>query len=117
MLRFEESIDVAMPVRVACDQWTQFAWFPEVMDGVDRVVQLGAVLFRPLDPDHTRVTLKLDVPPDGPLETEGATVGVLERRVKGDLERFRDHVQAAGRTGDGWRDEIRGNVVRPGAQA
>ena len=35
-----ESIDVAVPVRVAYDQWTQFEDFPKFMDGVKRVQQL-----------------------------------------------------------------------------
>ena len=40
MSRFEESIKVAVPVRVAYDQWTQFEDFPKFMEGVERVVQL-----------------------------------------------------------------------------
>ena len=40
MPRFEDSIDVAVPIRVAYDQWTQFEQFPQFMEGVDRVVQL-----------------------------------------------------------------------------
>ena len=138
MTRFEDSIDVAVPLRVAYDAWTQFEAFPQFMDGVDRVVQLddkhlewtatvagrqktwtaeitdqtpdtriawksttgaenaGAVLFEPLGPDHTRVTLKVDAEPEGPVETVGAGAGLLERRMKGDLERFRDHVQDVG---------------------
>lgn len=152
--RFEDSIDVAVPVRVAYNHWTQFEDFPRFMEGVDRVVQLddkhlewtatvagrekrwtaeivdqtpdirvawksvngaenaGAVLFTSLGPDHTRITLKLDVEPDGPIETVGAGVGLLERQVKGDLERFRDHVEASGATGEGWRGEIHGDDVR-----
>lgn len=35
-----ESIDVAVPVRVAYDQWTQFEDFPKFMEGVERVKQL-----------------------------------------------------------------------------
>ena len=40
MSRFEESTTVAVPVRVAYDQWTQFEDFPRFMDGVERVEQL-----------------------------------------------------------------------------
>jgi len=158
MPRFEDSIDVAVPIRVAYDQWTQFEQFPQFMEGVDRVVQLddkrlewtatvagrekrwtaeitdqtpdtriawkstsgadnaGAVLFEPLGPDHTRITLKLDADPEGPVETVGAGLGFLERRVKGDLERFRDHAEQAGPTGEGWRGEIHGDKVRTGGQ-
>jgi uncharacterized membrane protein len=153
MPRFEDSIDVAVPVREAYDRWTRFEQFPTFMDGVDRVVQLddkhlqwtatiagrekqwtaeitdqtpdtriawkstsgadnaGAVLFEPLGPDLTRITLKLVADPEGPVETVGAAVGLLERQVKGDLERFRDAVEAGGPV-DGWRGEIHGDEVR-----
>ncbi len=40
MSRFEESIKVAVPVRVAYNQWTQFEDFPKFMDGVKSVKQL-----------------------------------------------------------------------------
>jgi uncharacterized membrane protein len=35
-----ESVDVAVPVRVAYDQWTQFEEFPRFMDDVDSVHQV-----------------------------------------------------------------------------
>ena len=41
MSTIEESIDVKVPVRVAYDQWTQFEEFPQFMDGVESVTQLG----------------------------------------------------------------------------
>jgi uncharacterized membrane protein len=39
MPRFEDSVEVSVPVRVAYDQWTQFEEFPRFMEGVERVVQ------------------------------------------------------------------------------
>ena len=36
----EESIEVAVPLRTAYDQWTQFEQFPTFMEGVDEVRQL-----------------------------------------------------------------------------
>ena len=36
----EESIEVAVPVRTAYDQWTQFEDFPQFMEGVEQVVQV-----------------------------------------------------------------------------
>lgn len=35
-----ETIDVAVPVRTAYNQWTQFEEFPQFMEGVERVEQL-----------------------------------------------------------------------------
>ncbi|UUY01768.1 SRPBCC family protein [Svornostia abyssi] len=42
MSTIEESIDVAVPVRTAYDQWTQFEEFPRFMEGVEEVRQLDA---------------------------------------------------------------------------
>jgi uncharacterized membrane protein len=39
-MKVEESVEVAVPVRAAYDQWTQFTSFPEFMDGVERVEQI-----------------------------------------------------------------------------
>jgi len=41
MSTIEHSEDVKVPVRVAYDQWTQFESFPEFMEGVESVEQLG----------------------------------------------------------------------------
>jgi uncharacterized membrane protein len=42
MPRFEDTIEVDVPVRVAYDQWTQFNEFPQFMDGVESVTPLDA---------------------------------------------------------------------------
>ena len=36
----EETVDVAVPVRTAYDQWTQFESFPHFMSGVESVTQI-----------------------------------------------------------------------------
>jgi hypothetical protein len=41
MAKIEKSIDVNVPVREAYNQWTQFETFPEFMEGVEVVEQLG----------------------------------------------------------------------------
>lgn len=40
MKTVEDSVDVAVPVSTAYNQWTQFERFPEFMSGVERVTQL-----------------------------------------------------------------------------
>jgi uncharacterized membrane protein len=37
----EKHIDVDVPVRTAYNQWTQFESFPEFMEGVERIEQVG----------------------------------------------------------------------------
>jgi uncharacterized membrane protein len=51
MSNHETSIDVAVPVRVAYNQWTQFESFPEFMNGVEKIVQI--------DPTHTHWIVKI----------------------------------------------------------
>jgi uncharacterized membrane protein len=154
MARFEDDIDVEVPVSVAYDQWTQFESFPQFMHGVESVTQendrtltwaatiagrrkqwtaeitdqtpdariawrstsgasnAGVVTFEPLGPNRTRVSLTLDVDPDGIVETAGANLGVLEAQVKDDLERFKEFVERRGTPTGAWRGEIHGSQVR-----
>jgi uncharacterized membrane protein len=95
-------------------------WHAEIVDQVpDRRVawrnlrgayNAGAVLFDPA-PEGTRVTLKLVYEPEGATEKIGDALGVFERRVKGDLERFKDFIEERGRATGGWRGEIHGQHV------
>ena len=39
MSTVEESIEVAVPVTTAYNQWTQFESFPQFMEGVERIEQ------------------------------------------------------------------------------
>ncbi len=39
-----ESVDVAVPVRTAYNQWTQFEQFPQFMEGVEQIQQLDDTL-------------------------------------------------------------------------
>jgi uncharacterized membrane protein len=146
-----ESVEVAVPVRTAYNQWTQFAEFPRFMEGVTQVRQVsdtmthwvveiggvkrefdaeiseqhpdervawhsvegpkhaGVVTFHRLDENHTRVTTQMDVEPEGVVETAGTALGILRRRVKGDLARFKEFIESRGAETGAWR----GDVQRP----
>jgi uncharacterized membrane protein len=149
-----ESVDVAVPIRAAYNQWTQFEEFPRFMDGVNEIRQLdaththwkteiggvkrefdaqiteqlpdervawrstegekqaGVVTFHRLDETHTRVTVQMDYDPQGLVETAGDKLGIVDRRVKGDLKRFKEYIESrGGRETGAWR----GQVDRPGA--
>lgn len=71
----------------------------------------GAVRFEPLGPDRTRLTLQLDVEPEGLIEKVGDAVGIVERRVRGDLERFREFIEGRGQSTGQWRGRVEGGVV------
>jgi len=69
----------------------------------------GVVTFHRIDDETTRVTLQLDADPEGLVENVGTALGFLERRVKGDLERFKEFVESRGTETGAWR----GNVEAP----
>ena len=76
----------------------------------------GAVLFEPAG-GGTKVTLRIDVEPEGFVENVGDKLGVVDRRVKGDLERFKAFIEERGRATGEWRGEIHGEEVRDPALA
>jgi len=73
----------------------------------------GIVKFEPKDANHTVVWLKLAYEPEGPAETIGDALGILSRRVEGDLERFRDFIEHRPSASGAWRGEIHGERVQP----
>ncbi len=66
----------------------------------------GVVTFHKIDENKSRVMLQLDVEPDGPAESVGDALGVVKRRVKGDLERFKEFIEGHGRETGAWRGEV-----------
>ena len=72
----------------------------------------GAVLFEPAGPDKTKVTLRIDADPEGPVETIGANLGILEAAVKSDLEHFKQFIEDRGTPTGAWKGEIHGEEVR-----
>jgi uncharacterized membrane protein len=66
----------------------------------------GIVAFEAVDDDTTRVTLDLYYEPEGVLETAGDRLGIVPRRVEGDLERFKQHIEMHGIETGAWRGAI-----------
>ena len=148
MSKIMEAVDVAVPVRTAYDQWTQFETFPSFMEGVKSVRQLddttlewvadvagrekrwqatiteqepdqriawtategahnaGVVTFHRLGEGQSRVTLQLDVDPEGPIENLGDALGLVKGRVKGDMERFKTFIEQRGTETGAWRGTV-----------
>jgi ribosome-associated toxin RatA of RatAB toxin-antitoxin module len=71
----------------------------------------GAALFEPIGADQTRITLRIDYNPDDFVETVGGVLGFVGRRVQGDLDRFKEFMEARGEETGAWRGEIHGNEV------
>ena len=72
----------------------------------------GVVTFHYLSPNSTRVMLQIEYDPQGLVENVGSALGLVERRVEGDLKRFKEFVESHGTETGAWRGEIR----RPEAQ-
>jgi membrane protein len=55
----------------------------------------GAMTFRPLDPDSTRVTVELSWEPGGLFDRIGQRLGMVGRQVDKDLRAFKRHVESS----------------------
>jgi uncharacterized membrane protein len=66
----------------------------------------GVVTFHRLDRDHSRVTLQLAVEPHGVLEDAGDALGLVQRRTRGDLRRFKDFIEGRRTPTGAWRGEV-----------
>ena len=71
----------------------------------------GVVTFRLLDANRTEITVHMDYDPEGFKETVGSLAGSDTRRVKGDLERFKEFVEQRLRETGAWRGEVHEGVT------
>jgi uncharacterized membrane protein len=67
----------------------------------------GVVTFHRLGDGHTRVMVQMDYEPQGPAEKAGDLLGLVKRRVKGDLQRFKELIERRGGESGAWRGEVR----------
>ena len=125
--QFMEGIDRVVQLDDKTLEWTASIagktkhWRAEILEQQpDRIVSWrstegaqndGSIGFDPLGPDKTRITLQLDVEPEGIVEKAGDALGVVERRVRGDLERFREFVEGRGQATGEWRGRVEGGIV------
>jgi uncharacterized membrane protein len=66
------------------------------------------------EPGSTQVTLHLEYEPDGAVEKVGDALNIVDRRVKGDLERFKEFIESRGAETGAWRGDIKPTgEVRP----
>jgi uncharacterized membrane protein len=100
-------------------------WEAEITDQVpDRhiawrsvtgAVNAGSVIFEPVGEGKTKVLLELTYEPRDAAEKVGDALGFLERRVIGDLERFKRFIESRGAPTGAWRGEIHGSSVDKGS--
>jgi uncharacterized membrane protein len=70
-------------------------------------VNSGVVTFTPIDAQRCRVSLALEYDPQGFIEKVGDMLGVVSRRVEGDLERFKQFIEERPMETGAWRGEIK----------
>ncbi|RCV48087.1 SRPBCC family protein [Marinitenerispora sediminis] len=77
---------------------------------IDGTTHAGVVTFHRIDDERSRVTLQLTTVPEGLVEQLGDKLGLVQRRAKSDLKRFKEFIEARRVPTGAWR----GKVDRPG---
>jgi uncharacterized membrane protein len=72
----------------------------------DGTTHAGVVTFHRLSDSRTRVTAQIDWQPQGVAEKVGAAVGVDDRQVKSDLQRFKEFIEHRGSETGSWRGDV-----------
>jgi uncharacterized membrane protein len=73
---------------------------------VDGKTHAGVVTFHRLSDDRCKVMVQMDWQPEGVVESLGAAVGSDDRRVKADLERFKEMIESRGSETGAWRGDV-----------
>ena len=68
----------------------------------------GTVTFEEVGPTSTRIRLEMTYLPEGVLEQAGSAVGLDRRRIRGDLQRFKEQIEEQGTESGSWRGKIEG---------
>jgi len=66
----------------------------------------GTVAFEPIEANHTRLTVVMEHETEGLMESLGSALGADSRRVKGDLERFKELIESRGVESGAWRGQV-----------
>jgi uncharacterized membrane protein len=82
---------------------SQISWISE-----DGKKTRGTVSFEPLADARARIRVSMSYKVEGALETAGSTAGLDAQRVRGDLERFKELIEARGEETGAWRGEVSG---------
>ncbi|WP_158887222.1 SRPBCC family protein [Amycolatopsis anabasis] len=66
----------------------------------------GVITFHRLAEGKTRVTAQMEIDPEGFVENVADKLGILDRRVRGDMQRFKNFIENRGRETGAWRGEV-----------
>ena len=80
---------------------------------VDGHFNSGTVMFEQLGDNQARINVVIEYETDGLTEAVGSALGGDSRKVRGDLERFKEFVEQLGTETGAWRGEVeQGERVR-----
>jgi uncharacterized membrane protein len=66
----------------------------------------GVITFESLGEARTKVIVNMEFEPEGVVETLGSAVGADDRRVEGDLARFKEMIESRGVESGEWRGHV-----------
>ena len=69
--------------------------------------------FDRIDENTTRILVEMDYDPEGVMENVGDAMGVLSRRVEGDLERFKEFIESRSQESGAWRGDVHQGQPQP----
>lgn len=120
--RFMESIRTVQQMDDTTLRWTadiagkEASWTAKIVaQEPDRVIAWqstsgrtnnGRVTFQPQGSDSTLVQVEMEYDTEGLLENVGDALGMVDRRVEGDLERFKSFIEERGQETGAWRGEV-----------
>ena len=84
----------------------QISWISE-----DGKKTRGTVSFEPVGESKTRIRLSMSYQAD-PLEAVGSAAGLDQRRVRGDLDRFKELIESRGAESGAWRGEVSAGTTK-----
>jgi uncharacterized membrane protein len=79
----------------------QISWISE-----DGKKTRGTVSFEPRGDGKSLVRLSMSYQAEGPAEQLGSAAGLDSRRIRGDLERFKELIESRGEESGAWRGEV-----------
>ena len=77
-----------------------------VWESIDGKQTRGRVEFHPQGSSHSTVQLTMEYSPEGVMQKVGSAAGLDARRVRGDLDRFKQLIESRGTEDGAWRGEI-----------
>jgi uncharacterized membrane protein len=85
----------------------QVSWISE-----DGKKTRGTVTFEPVSESRTLIRLSMSYQAEGLTETLGSAVGLDQRRVRGDLDRFKELIESRGAESGAWRGEVSAGTTK-----